>query len=229
MTNRWTIGYKPLLFVCLSWLLVCDVWLFKTNGWVRLGLSVVAYGGLGAIFWLSGLKFKDIGLAKSHLKAGVLLALKLTIIYSLFLLVIFLIDRSLFKDSRYHHPIGTALYAVLLILPAKTILFEELAFRGIVPALINKVSNVKSAILYSSLIFGAWHLTTALGVKSDFTSHGFRIPSVVVLLIIFVITSVAGYILCYLRYKSDSLVTPLILHWFINASAVILAAISWTV
>jgi membrane protease YdiL (CAAX protease family) len=115
-----------------------------------------------------------------------------------------------------------------LFIPAKTILFEELVFRGIVPALINKVSNTKSAILYSSLIFGAWHLTTALGVKSDFTSHGFTVPSVVVLLIIFAVTSAAGYALCYLRYKSDSLVTPLILHWFINGSAVVLAAVSWS-
>jgi membrane protease YdiL (CAAX protease family) len=195
MTNRWTTGYKSLLIACLSWLLVCDVWFFKTNGWARLGLSILAYVGLAVIFWLSGLKFKDIGLDKNHLKAGVILALKLTLIYSLFLLIIFFIDSSLFKDSRYHHPIGTALYTALLILPAKTILFEELVFRGIVPALINKVSNTKSAILYSSLIFGAWHLTTALGVKSDFTSHGFTVPSVVVLLIIFAVTSAAGYAL----------------------------------
>jgi membrane protease YdiL (CAAX protease family) len=41
------------------------------------------------------------------------------------------------------------------------------------------------------------------------------------------VTSVAGLILGYLRYKSDSLLTPTIIHWFINGSALILAAISW--
>jgi uncharacterized protein len=222
------IDIRVALAISLAWLLICDSLLFKTAGWSRLGLSAFAYAGLFIIFWISGLKVSDVGLAKNRIKYGFLLAFKIIAIYSLVLLAAFLIGHSLFKDPRYHHSVLTALTSAFFILPLKTVVFEELAFRGLIPALVEKWKNKSVAIWFSSALFGLWHMTTALDTRSDLTYHNLTLPSYLILIIIFLATSTAGYFLVYLRYRSDSLVTPIFLHWFINASAVILAAISWS-
>ena len=42
-----------------------------------------------------------------------------------------------------------------------------------------------------------------------------------------VATTAAGLIFGWLRYKSDSLLTPIALHWALNATGALSAAIAW--
>jgi membrane protease YdiL (CAAX protease family) len=219
--------YKYALSFTVVLLLIADNWLFKTAGWARIGWGIVMFIALLWIYGYSKLQISDIGLAKSKLYSGLVLALKMVAVYTLFLLIAFLVAKDLFKDPRYHHSVGRALYTSLIILPLKTVLFEELVFRGIIPAIFDKLRGVKFAIVGSAILFGLWHLATGLGLNGDLKSNNIVLPGFVILAFIFMVTSVAGLILGYLRYKSDSLLTPIIIHWFINASALILAAASW--
>jgi membrane protease YdiL (CAAX protease family) len=216
------------LFFTLVLLFICDVWLFKTAGWARLAAAIFAYAGLFLIYKFSGLSLSDVGLEKSKLKSGLFLALKIIAVYCVFLLLAYLFARGFFKDPRYNHPITTAVYSSLVILPVKTIIFEELVFRGLIAGIFNRLRNFKTAIVGSSLLFGVWHVTTAGGLNSNLESNGVALSNSMILIFIFFVTAAAGAALCYVRYKCESLVAPIALHWFINASAIILAAISWS-
>lgn len=214
------VGFLVLLFAVNNWLL-------HTQGWTRFFGGITFYLLLYLIFRLWGLRLKDIGLSKERIKPGALLAVKIIGIYSIFLLLVFTFADSVFRDPRYDHPLGTAIYAALFVLPLKTVLFEEIIFRGMLPAMVKTWSSQSLAIITSSILFGLWHLTTALDIRGATVLQGHTVPAGIILFGVFLATSLAGYALCYLRYKSKSLVTPIALHWFINGSAVVLAALAW--
>jgi len=110
------------------------------------------------------------------------------------------------------------------LLPLKTVLFEELTFRGILPALLLKVRHSQVfAMLISSVAYGAWHMVHFQNTLAGNVSA----PRFVVLLVTFATTFLAGLVFYGLRQRSDSLIAPIAVHWAINAGAIIFAALSW--
>ncbi len=216
-----------LLLVFILLLLIADGWLLRTNGWPRLFSGIFLYAGLYLIYRFSDLRLNDIGLSKDKIKPGLDLAFRLIGIYFIFLIVVYAVAGNIFRDPRYDHSVGTAIYAVLLILPLKTIFFEELVFRGLLPGMIKSWSSKLYAMIFSSILFGLWHFATALDIRGSAALEGHTVPAGIILLGVFLATSTTGYLLCYIRYKSDSLVTPILLHWFINGSAILLATLTW--
>jgi len=218
-----TSAYKYSLIFLLLALTIFDQ-LFRGTAAARFWASIAGYLALLGIYKYSHLSLTDIGLQKSKLRPGAIMALKIAGAYLVVVIVIFLIHGQFFKDSRYHQGLARAVYAALVILPFKTVLFEELAFRGLLPALLLKISDRQRMLIYSALAFGAWHLTTAGGLRGGLNITG---SSFLLSAGIFCLTAGAGYVFVYLRYKSDSLITPIILHWVVNGSAIILASLAW--
>lgn len=206
-------------------LVVCNFAFAKSNGWSRWGWQVFSFIGLLSVFKLGGLTLADIGLDKSKVGSGFKYAAIAIVIILLAFLVAFLVQKSLFKDSRYEQSLRNAITASLFVVPLKTVLFEELAFRGIMPALLKDLGSSSWIILLvSSISFGLWHILTA-PVTTSITSG--KHSHLLIVGAVFVATCVAGAVFYYLRQQSGSLIAPIAVHWFINGTAIILAALSW--
>ena len=123
-------------------------------------------------------------------------------------------------------PARAVLWAVLVVIPLGTVLPEELAFRGLLLALLGRRYGVLTGTLLSSGLFGLWHILASLGggpanaamvdvVGGDAAGTVARVIATVLF------TTLGGVVLCWLRLRSGSLLAPLLAHWTVNALGVI--------
>ena len=222
-------NFKYLLstFVLIGLLIICNIAFPATAGWPRLIWNIFGYLGLYIIFRFSGLKFEDIGLAPKYYKKGLLYTSVIILVISTLLISAYLIDSQIFHDQRYKQSLGTAFFAVVILLPLKTVFFEELAFRGLLPSLLFKSTTKRNTIFLSSLAFGLWHVSSSFRV-GDYNFMGVNVPGFIFMLTAVSATSFAGYLFLQMRLRSKSLLAPIAVHWFINGSAIILASLSWS-
>lgn len=186
------------------------------------------------VVWIgyrSGLTLSDIGLAPDSIVRGLLWAAGciglVTMVYLIGGSLSF--TRRFLADERAVMGPRTLLYKIGVNVPLGTVLFEEIAFRGVGLALLAQWFPMWQAVLYSSLLFGFWHILPSLVMHNanaavgDLLGQGIwgRIQSVV-----FTVagTAVAGVVFCLLRLYSDSLLPPMALHWAINGLGFIAAA-----
>lgn len=108
------------------------------------------------------------------------------------------------------------LFQVFVEIPIATVVFEELAFRGLVVALLERICAPRAAVAWSALLFGLWHLGPAWP-GADIAGIGRAIGIVGA-------TAIAGVVLHLLKRRSGSLVAPMIAHWATNGAAL---AIVW--
>jgi uncharacterized protein len=124
-----------------------------------------------------------------------------------------------------------ALWAVLVVIPLGTVLPEELAFRGLLLALLGRRYGLLAGTLLSSALFGLWHVVPSLGggtANATMASVvGADAAGTVVRVVVTVLfTSLAGVVLCWLRLRSGSLIAPVLAHWTVNGLGVIVAALA---
>lgn len=169
---------------------------------------------------------------RGALWGGVIAAVTLTLYISV---AAFPATRDLFDDDRVHEGAHLMLYHSLVRIPFGTVLLEELAFRGVLPALFAVVfsGNLRlvRASIASSLLFGLWHVLPSMNLTeaNDFVGDwlGTGAPAQVVAVVGAVGgTFLAGLWLCLLRYWSDSILFPILAHVSSNSLAYIVA---WTV
>ncbi len=219
--------YKPVILLVLV-LFACNLAFISSNGWARVLWELIGLAGLFFIYWLGRLRLADVGLEQKNILKGLKYSGWAVLAIFLVLLIVFLVDSSAYKDPRYHHTLATALYSSLLILPLKTVIFEELVFRGVMLGLLLRSTSRNWAIAVSSMLFGLWHIGSSTNIHEvSFLGH-ITLPSIVVVIPTVLITSLAGVVFCELRLRSKSLVAPIAVHWFINGAAVVFAALSWS-
>jgi len=113
------------------------------------------------------------------------------------------------------------LAAVLAVVPLGTVVPEELAFRGVLWALLRRRHRDRVATGVSSVLFGLWHVLPALGggaanevatgaLGGGAVATAVRVAGTVLL------TTAAGVGFCWLRVRSGSLLAPALLHWAVN-------------
>jgi membrane protease YdiL (CAAX protease family) len=136
--------------------------------------------------------------------------------------------RPYLRDDRA--PLGsrgrTAIRA-LTRFPLGTALFEEVAFRGVLPALLRQ-SGWKRPHIAAATIFGVWHLlptyqalrTNQIGASAQQRLIGVVLGSTA--------AGVAGHGLELVRRYTGGLVGPWIVHSSINASAYLASVIART-
>ena len=128
-------------------------------------------------------------------------------------------------------PGRAVLWAVLVVIPLGTVLPEELAFRGLLLALLDRRYGVLAGILLSSGLFGLWHIVASLGggpVNAAMVDvvGGDAVGTVVRVVATVLFTTLGGVVLCWLRLRSGSLLAPILAHWTVNALGVIVTLVA---
>jgi membrane protease YdiL (CAAX protease family) len=218
-----------LFFMMGLFVVVINQLLVMTNGLARLGVGILAYGLMVGLLLLSRLSLRELGLSRSKLQPGVLLGLRVSALIVAGLLAVFLIVPDIFQDERYRQSIWFAVWMALALIPLQTVLFEELLFRGLLWGFIHKNYGSKWATQVSSIAFGLWHIAPSLGMNAAAISvGGIGVGKGVLIAVVVLATYTAGVFLCELRRRSGSLLAPIIVHWSINGTATILAALAWS-
>lgn len=171
---------------------------------------------------LGGRSFTDLGLARRDLRAG----LRLGGVLAAGVLVLYVVaallpgTRPLFEDSRVDGSLTGSLAQAFLWVPLGTVVLEEVAFRGVLPALFAVGWGRGRANAVSALLFGLWHVLPAWSIST--ANPVFRealpgAPGQVTAIVLGVIaTAVAGLLLSWLRDRSGSLLAPLMVHTATN-------------
>jgi uncharacterized protein len=183
---------------------------FAAPAHLAIGLVVVV--ALAAIARLAGLTRAELGLTRwrSGLGWGAVPAAALAAGY-----LLAAIAGPLDGATRQGWP--AAVLAASLVIPLGTVLPEELAFRGVLWALLRRRYGDRTAAVVSSVLFGLWHVQPALGggPANEMLGDGAAVRVVATVLF----TGLAGLLLTRLRTASGSLLAPVLLHWAATASA----------
>jgi len=180
-----------------------------------------------------GISWAELGLAPGTWRRGLRYAAVAAgiVVVVVTLAALLPLTRTAFLDERYRNDAGAALRYALLAVPLLTVVPEELAFRGVLLALISKPYGRRAGTIWSSVLFGLWHITSSLGLASDnaaVSEHLGANAQVLGVVGAVLTTTVAGLAFCWLRWRSGSLLAPIGLHWAVNGVAVLAAAAVWS-
>jgi uncharacterized protein len=167
-------------------------------------LGPAGAAGLLALARWAGLSWAELGLGRGTWGRGLRWALAaIGVVAVVFAAGAALpLTRSAFRDTRYDFGWGHALLTAFVLIPVGTVLFEEVAFRGVLWGLLRRRHGTAVATGGSS--------GQALSVLGT---------------VLF--TALAGVVFCELRRRSGSLLAPAGLHWATNALGVLAATAIW--
>lgn len=116
--------------------------------------------------------------------------------------------RPLFADRRMAGVGLPGAYRAFVRIPLGTVAVEEIAFRGVVPALLDRLLPLEWAVVGSCVLFGLWHV-----VPTTVTLRTNRLPASPLLLGgVVVATAAVGAGLWWLRASSGGMLAPAIVH-----------------
>jgi CAAX protease family protein len=135
-----------------------------------------------------------------------------------------------FRDTRYRLGLWPAVYTAFVAVPLGTVVFEEVAFRGVLWGLVEDANGAAAATVVTSILFGLWHVLPALASARSNEALGPSGPGsglgrTVLATVAF--TTVAGVVFAELRRYTGSLLAPVLLHWAANGIGVLVAARLW--
>lgn len=193
----------------------------------------VGVGLLIAVAKFKGITWHDLGLGSHTLKRGSLWTLGAILAVSsvIALLVVIPPTREMFLNESYMK-LSVALVAALIVIPFQTVIPEELAFRGILHSRLKHLGGIRFAIILGSLLFGAWHILSSMNLTATNVLLTQILGSGIFAQIAgiagaVIATSAAGAVLLIVRQKSKSILPSMGLHWALNSSGAIAAAMSW--
>ncbi len=203
----------------------------------RLGASwlVTAYNAataLGVVVAarVAGMSWTDLGLGAGAFRrgAGYAVAGVLTVLLGYVVLLALSWSRALLLDERHQQTIPEALLVALVVVPLRTVLLEELAFRGALWGLLRRSYGESRATLVSSVLFGVWHLPAAVssGESSPIVDDT-GVALVWVAVATAALMALVGALLCELRRRTGSLVPAVAWHWAANGFGVVAVSVAW--
>jgi membrane protease YdiL (CAAX protease family) len=137
--------------------------------------------------------------------------------------------RGAFGDERAADlTTGEVLVRALVRVPLGTVLLEEIAFRGVLLAMLWRRLGPLRAVVISSLVFGLWHVLPSLGITTANEALGAAVGGgasgqVLGVLGAVAFTSIAGVLFCELRRRGGHLIVPMALHWATNGLGYLVA------
>jgi membrane protease YdiL (CAAX protease family) len=197
-------------------------------GWSYVPLNTAAGWGLVALARRGGATVEELGLAPGPLRPGATTGglLGLGVAAAVAAGTAIPGTRRWFADER---SAGTGFaglaYQTVIRIPVGTALFEEIAFRGVLPALGARRWGRRRADVIAAGLFGLWHvLPTRHAVRANAgmqrTGIGRAVSGGVA------ITATGGLLFSALRNRTGSLAAPVLVHAAINAASF---AAAWAV
>ncbi len=127
-----------------------------------------------------------------------------------------------FMDDRVAGLTGAQVaYLAFLRVPFGTVLIEEVAFRGVLLAILGQRLPMRGAVTLSSLAFGVWHVLPILYVAPGNAAMAgmFESSRVLAVLAGVLASALVGAAFCWLRLRFDHLIAPMAVHAGANATA----------
>jgi membrane protease YdiL (CAAX protease family) len=178
---------------------------------------------------VDGRSADELGLSRDRLPAGLRLGGAIVGLVAVTMLAGAALPgtRELFDDARVDGATAAGVaYDALLRVPFGTVVLEEVAFRGVLPAVLAARTTTRNAVIVSQGLFGLWHVLPSLHLadRNDVATDLFGKGATVVPVVFAVVsTAVAGVGLWLLRRWSGSLAAPMLTHWATNGLGYLLA------
>lgn len=190
-------------------------------------VNTAAAGALVAAARRSDLSWEALGLARRRLPAGARWGAPGVAAvaggYTVALAVPAL--RPLLTDARIAGlgP-GEIANQVLVRIPLGTVLWEEVAFRGVFFASLTQLVSVRTATAGSTALFGLWHIRPTLGALAANDLADEPVLRSAAVLLACLATAGAGVLFTWLRLRSGSLLAPVLLHLATNTLGTVAVA-----
>lgn len=190
--------------------------IFNERGYVVSNLLVTA--GLVGLARSQGLSLDEIGIAPGDLPKTGVVAAGMASAGVAVVLASRRSPRPLLSDRRAVSGSSAEVARRALVrFPLGTALFEEVAFRGVLPELLERAGSTRPDAM-SAVLFGLWHIIP--------TRHALRINKVVegrrrVILTILgsAAAGLGGYVLSLVRRSTGSVLAPWVIHATTNSAA----------
>ncbi|SDN04362.1 CAAX protease self-immunity [Geodermatophilus siccatus] len=133
--------------------------------------------------------------------------------------------RPLLGDARVAGLGGGELAGQVLVrIPLGTVLWEEVAFRGVLLATLGRLLPRRGATGVSAALFGLWHVRPTLGALAANDLAGGPLARTGAVVLACLGTAAAGVLFAELRLRSGSLLAPALLHLATNCLGLLAAA-----
>lgn len=194
-------------------------WAYPVSGAVTAALLLLLanWAGVGA---------HELGLDRRYLKRSALAGLVGVAVVAVVFGIALVAVREVFEDGRIGRPgLGQLLVLALVRIPFGTVLVEEVAFRGVLPALFGGGARWRwKPVLCASALFGLWHLLPSLALKENpvVRSALGGVPWLIPILAMLAAAAV-GVLFCWWRYAAHGLLTTVLIHLATNSGGLVLA------
>lgn len=196
-------------------------------GWAYPVCGAVTALALLLLARLAGLSRAAIGL--SHLRRSALVGLAgFALVLAAFGIALAVPGlRTLFDDGRMGSPdFPQLLLLALARIPFGTVLLEEVAFRGVLPALLGAGEGWRwGPVLGAAALFGLWHLLPSLALDRNAAVHAAfgGLPLAVISLLAMLAAAAAGVFMYWWRHIGRGLLAPVLVHLATNSGGLVLA------
>ncbi|MTV27669.1 CPBP family intramembrane metalloprotease [Nitriliruptoraceae bacterium ZYF776] len=178
----------------------------------------------------AGLSFESLGLARDRWGSGLRVGLAAFGVVGVAIGIGVLLAETvppiglLLSDQRAAVTGGDLAVYALVRIPLGTALFEEVAFRGVLFAAFLAVTTPWRATWWSSAVFGLWHVApTAVALSlNDLVAASWLGVALIVGAVL--VTTVAGALFTWLRWRSGSVLAPIVAHVGTNSLGLTAAA-----
>ncbi len=186
---------------------------------VALGAALLAVARGGGASW------DDLGLARRHLRPGLSVggAAGAGAVTALLVAAAVPRTRRVFDDERVPRDAGgrERLYQTAIRIPLGTVVFEELAFRGVLLDILRQRLRPSLAVAVDSALFGLWHIVPTLATARANGIVGLGRLGLVAGSVL--ATTAGGVVLCALRMRTGHVLAPALLHLGVNDAGYVLA------
>ena len=216
---------------CLAVMVGANVWVHVGPARWHVATGPVAAAVLLLIGRWAGLSWTQLGLGAGSVVPGLLWGGAAVAVVALAYAAGLALPatRGLFLDERHRVGLRSTLHRAGLVVPLGTVVFEEVAFRGVLWGLFEAAHGAVWATGVTAVLFGFWHVLPAMdGARANSpTGEVTRAEHLRQVAGTVAFTALAGVVFGVLRDQSGSLLAPALLHWATNGLGIVAAAIAW--
>ncbi|MFD7655407.1 CPBP family intramembrane glutamic endopeptidase [Actinosynnema sp. NPDC059797] len=197
-------------------------WAYPLNG-------LVATACLLALARWAGLGLAEVGLDRRHVRRAALVGVGGVVVVGAVFGIALLVPawREVFHDGRVDASgPGALLWVVLVRIPLGTVLLEEVAFRGVLPALLGAGERWRwGPVALASALFGLWHILPSLALRQNAAVDALfgDAPVLVTVVAAVVASALAGVGLHWCRHVGRGVLAPVLVHLATNCGGVLVA------